>query len=352
MLDGKVIVSLATPDGKVTGDLTQYMDNGDATRTRRGISSAKVGLSNHRDVWPLLRALKDDQPYGTWLICEEEKANGKRDLIWGGPVMSAHRAADSDGYDIIALDQGSYWSRLEIIQVNYKAQDVAHLVHTFLRDNLAQNLNAVPVFEVFDTGSNDEIGNVEANNGIMIDSVMNGFPVLNYTFIGKTLFLFGVQSESQAYIELTDESWTPLPVVGMEGASYANNVIVKGSGVIGRASIVPPAHLGVITRRFDLPEIVEEGLANSTARDYLNQMLNAEYLNAEGTKTLNKGDEKVAQLEINDLIPGKKVEVSSTDLEEDFVDMYTLDQVTIDLVERDVSIGLSGFGIAEEVNAG
>lgn len=335
MTDRKYVVSLTTPKGRVIKDLTGVLSSGEFVRERNNIGSLSGVLTNDESVFPILRKIRT---WGTWVQVEEvfDGFEGSRELVFAGPITDCRPGFS--GVELTGSDMSAYWSKLFVRKSNYRERDVAFLVEQFLTDNLAQNPNSVPVFRVFTSGYKDGVDPVEPDHTLISD-VMSGFPGLSYVCVGRQLFLFGLETQPEAVLRFDDESWREFPVPEDSGAIYANGVLVVGAnsrvrGYVELDNIDPD--VGLLVRRFDLPDIRRSSVAMEAARVRLAQVSSSVMLGGQDLELVSHGD-----VSSNGFLPGCYVDVKSYVTGVERVQKLMLDRLSVDLVSGVRTVGLS-----------
>lgn len=338
MADRKYIVSLLHGSRGIR-ELTTLSYEGTITRRRNDIGQASLQITNDSGAYDLLNRMV---VFATHIRCEEysEQDPYNRINVFEGPIVSV--LPSENGVNVIAGDLGAYWPKIPVDVGSYPNQDTAFLSQDFLAANLAKNPNALPVFNVFRSGYADDI-EVKGGERKFISDIMQGFPGLTYTFVCRNLFLFGPDTQPRPALKFDDDSWTLPPIPEQSGSIYANGVRVVGEGVEGyaeQANIDP--QIGLLVRRFDLPEITSQSVANEAARAYLKQTSNPLFLGSQEL-TLNPS----LDVDTNDLICGIYVEVKTALIGDERSQKMLLDSVTINTATGDRSIGLQPLGVID-----
>lgn len=338
MADRRYIVSLLH-DSRGIRELTALSYEGTITRLRNDIGQATLQITNDPGAHDLLNRIV---VFATHIRCEEYSEDDpyNRINVFEGPVISV--LPSDSGVNIIAGDLGAYWPKIPVDPSSYRDQDTAFLAEDFLAANLAKNPNALPVFNVFRSGYLDGI-DVEAGERKFVSDIMQGFPGLTYTFVCRNLFLFGPDTQPKPALRFDDDSWMLPLIPEQSGAMYANAVRVVGKDVEGyveQTNIDP--RIGLLVRRFDLPEITQQSVANEAARSYLKQISNPSFLGG-GPLTLNPS----LDVDTNDLICGVYVEVKTALTGDERSQKMLLDSVTINMATGDRSVGLQPLGVID-----
>jgi hypothetical protein len=338
-VDCKYIVSLTTPKGKLMKDMTTLMQSGSMSRKKNDISGVSLTLTNDETANSVLNAISS---WGTWVRVEEspDDSPDDRTIIFEGPITDKRPGVQ--GIEVTGSDQGAYWPKVRVEAGEYVKQDVAFLAQSFLSSVLAKNPNALPIFKVSSSGYLDDLVVDEAGRKFVSD-YMSGFPGLIYTFVGRQLFLFGFKSQPESIWTFDDESWESFPVPEDIGSIYANGVLVVGKGDIeGYVELDDiDTDVGLLVRRFDLPEITNESVAVEAARAYLVQTSKGSML-ASGQVLPLKSSVAIGT---NDLIPGSYVDVKTYITGTDKIEQMMVDSLEIDLVLGRRSVGLSSVDL-------
>lgn len=327
-------VSLVGANGSFIGDLTEFITGGTANRKKMDVSTANCTFSSNKDSWGILRKIK---PWATYLRIERDG----RDQ-WEGPVTNA---VDGLSFDVTASDMGAYWKRTECKTATYSNTDVIEVAEGLISQALMKAPYGLPIMDTTILGSL-VTKTYSSTEYLLLDDALQSLPGLEYYFFGRTLFLFGAPEFAKSVVKLNDESWFPTPTVELAGDVYANRIIVKGSSHVGVAE-APTAEInyyGLLSRRFDRPELSTQSAVNAEAERLLLSVRDSIYLNTDSGAFL---DPKV-NISLDRLVPGAYVDVSH------YVGAIPLDrqmrinEVSLDIVSSQVSLVLEPLGAISE----
>lgn len=332
----KAFISAVTSSGGGAIELSEDFSAATFTRSLNGVSSFNGTMGNDIET-----QVKQQQMsiFRYWIRCEVAPAEFQydKDIGWEGPLT--FMGPNQSDMTINALDMSSHWSTCEVSNADYPQQDAARLGEKFLYDNiLSDNALYLPEFRTVDAGALGVLNSV-ASDGRMVDAAIKDLTGLSYTFLGRRLYLFGQLSDPESHIHLNDEDWVLKPGLVQDATQYANRIVVKGTNVIGEASVTPDALIGRKTRRFDLPALKTQQEVDAAAQTQLAQMSGIQHIRPNAAITINPD----ISYEINDFIPGKLVTVDTQTLDGSIVEQFILNTVTFDCIGAGLSITLLPF---------
>jgi len=332
--DEPCIVSLVSYDGLFQRDITPYMVSGSFTRVKNNVSVFDGEFVADGSIW--------DDRIEFWRSFIRVERDGRDQ--WEGPITNIVESLQDSRLKIVASGMSVFWARATMPNFSFDGLDVVDVAYSVLERVFWGHVTANCEYRRVPKGKLVKVEYLAVEDVVVADAFRE-LAGLDYFEFGRTIYLFSADPFPVPQLRLNDESFVVLPEVEAKGELYANQVVVKGSGVRGyaEASVDEIGFYGRLVRRFEYPNISVQASADSKAREILGRTRDSFYVNFGGDSMLSSS----VPIGLDGLLPGMYVQVDHFVSRRSLSRMFRLESVKVDCVKGTVSVVLEPVGSSE-----